>query len=154
RTVENVRNSDATLIICSDAHSNGVDDTRGAANSQHKPLREFRISPQDTLGDLESTGRKIADWINEVQVSVLNIAGPSEGEAQHYWKARECLVYALESVRRTQAIKQIGEPTVSYEGSRQETMDLFRHWDTIRWQGPAWLSGAVAVFGSIMSSNQ
>jgi len=36
---------------------------------------------------------------------------------------------------------------------RQEALDLFKHWDSIRWQGPAWLSAAAAVIGSIMSSN-
>jgi hypothetical protein len=38
---------------------------------------------------------------------------------------------------------------------RGEFVEVFRHWDTIRWQGPAWMSGIgiVTIAASLMASS-
>jgi hypothetical protein len=146
RTIKNVENADATLIIRSNAPSPGTDLTEETAKRLGKPCGVFRIEQDSDAAELARTGADIANWIGTIPGSLLNIAGPSEDEAHLYWNARECLTEAFTLLQQRQSFR-------SREVSREEAIDLFKHWDTIRWQGPAWLSAAVAVVGSVMSSS-
>jgi hypothetical protein len=80
RTEENVKNSDATLIIATDLSSAGEVLTQNLARKHQKPC--FVINIQGLLDDEDTFYqylRKFADqaalWLVENQVNVLNVAG-------------------------------------------------------------------------------
>ena len=81
RTRLNVRDSDATLILCCGALSGGTAYTAEVAVRLGRPLRV--VDPRKR-GELQAVRR----WLRDEQVSCLNLAGPREQEQPGiYWLA-------------------------------------------------------------------
>ncbi len=73
RTRQNVIDSDATLILYATKVSGGTLLTRRIAVELDRPYLCVRISDQ--------AAAEIAEWLNEVRPSVLNIAGPRDSSS-------------------------------------------------------------------------
>lgn len=71
RTLQNVIESDATLIITGKSLSGGTALTKEYADRRSKPL--LIINPADSRG-----GGKIKQWLAANNVRILNVAGPRE----------------------------------------------------------------------------
>jgi putative molybdenum carrier protein len=156
RTLANVRDAHATLVIHTGAPSPGTELTVDAARTSGKPIREVRVTLPPSPGEVSSAGEDIAQWIETVPGTILNVAGPRESEAPLYWPARECLHHAF-AILRTRGLLRPGGGDSDVETARflrGEFVELFRHWDTIRWQGPAWLSGIVTIAASVMAGSE
>ena len=86
RTIWNVRDSDATLIITWGPPTGGTAFTHACALNLEKPHRVVDL--------LEAPNpASVTDWIVEGQIRVLNIAGPREGKpAGIYTSAKSFLM--------------------------------------------------------------
>ncbi|HVY39144.1 MAG TPA: putative molybdenum carrier protein [Polyangia bacterium] len=147
RTRRNVLDADVTLVITAPGvSSRGTDLTIDVARAQQKKWASFQLDPTATPSHLRELATEMAAALKLAEGSILNIAGPRESEANLYWRARECLVEVFAILREQGLVAE------SRGQQRQEAFELFKHWDSIRWQGPAWLSGTAAVVGSIMSA--
>ena len=71
RTEWNVRDSDATLILCMGNLSGGTRVTADCARQYGKPLLIVDLQPPDDH-------TVVANWLGRYSVNVLNIAGPRE----------------------------------------------------------------------------
>jgi len=81
RTKWNVRDSDATLIICRDEPSGGTALTIKYCEQLGKPYEVYQLKAGEMLyvgGPEDPQG--IASWLNFHHVQVLNVAGPREGK--------------------------------------------------------------------------
>ena len=156
RTRLNVLASDTTLILHAlECDSPGTTLTLKTAESHAKPYRAFQLEATLPASGIETLARQIAEWLVMQPGSTLNIAGPRESEAGLYSTAfgvlKTTFVYLKEANALTIESSSDFERGQSY---RQELITLFTHWDNIRWQGPAWLTGSVAVVGSLLSSSE
>jgi len=80
RTKWNVRDSDATLILCLGEPSGGTALTIKYCEQLGKPFYVHRLNSEwGTYLDGEYFGEVIC-WLNTLHVSVLNVAGPREGK--------------------------------------------------------------------------
>jgi hypothetical protein len=147
RTVANVHDGDVTVIIRSEKPSPGTDLTERELTRQGKLGRVFVLPESVSKVALADIGTTIARWLETVPGSVLNIAGPRESEAAIYWSARESLVHAFQILQRLGCIGGHG-------AQEFDAIDLFKHWDMIRWQGPLWLTTAAVVAGTIMPTDR
>src|SRR5262245_22712448 len=95
RTIGNVRDAHATLVIHTGAPSPGTELTLRAARESGRPVREIRVTLPMSAGDLRSAGETIAAWVETTPGAILNVGGPRESEAPLYWPARECLHHAF-----------------------------------------------------------
>ncbi|HKA61280.1 MAG TPA: putative molybdenum carrier protein, partial [Methylomirabilota bacterium] len=154
RTVANVHDAHATLVIHTGSPSPGTELTVDAAHKSGKALREIRLALPVSAGDISSAGEDIAQWIETVPGTTLNVGGPRESEAPLYWPARECLHHAFSILRARGLLPSASDADVeTARFLRGEFVEVFRHWDTIRWQGPAWMSGIVTIAASLMASS-
>jgi len=71
RTLRNVQDSDATLILCIGAPVGGTAATLGFTRKVNKPHLLLDLAEQPPA-------RQVLDWIQEHRVGVLNVAGPRE----------------------------------------------------------------------------
>jgi hypothetical protein len=99
RTLANVRDSDATLILSHreypdqlDAMGAGTRLTAEAAIKSDRPLYFAHLVVGDSCA---ASLTDIADWIGENKISVLNIAGPRESECPGIYAAAYALVIVL-----------------------------------------------------------
>jgi hypothetical protein len=99
RTIANVRDAHATLVIHTDAPSPGTELTVDAARKSGKPLREIRVTLPGSAAEISSAAEDIAQWIETLPGTTLNVGGPRESEAPLYWPARECLHHAFSILR-------------------------------------------------------
>lgn len=79
RTKWNVRDSDATLVICRDEPTGGTALTIRHCERLEKPYMVYQL--RNAYGfcvDGEDAG-SVVYWLNVHRVKVLNVAGPSEG---------------------------------------------------------------------------
>lgn len=93
RTLANVRDSDATLILdMSDDPAGGAGSggTRLAAQAAEELDRPLFTARLDT-----GCVTEIADWIGAHRISVLNIAGPRESERPGIYAAARALISNL-----------------------------------------------------------
>ena len=91
RTVANVRDSDATLILSRGPLSGGTALTRDTARTRGKPLLVLDLRT--------ATPDDAAAWIKRQAISVLNVAGPRESAAPGiYQEASSYLRRVLGSV--------------------------------------------------------
>ena len=74
RTELNVRESDATLIICKGAPSGGTALTIKKAREQGKALLIIDLQKQPAF-------KPVCQWILDNNISTLNIAGPRESQS-------------------------------------------------------------------------
>lgn len=86
RTRRNVLDSNATLIICRVPLAGGTQATRDYAEQAGRPVRiiDLRLDADPN--------RRIVDWVQREEISILNVAGPSEHECPGiYDEARQLL---------------------------------------------------------------
>lgn len=74
RTEWNVRDSDATLILCRGAMSGGTRLTASLARRYRRPLLVLDLASDPDCG-------AAGIWLREQVIGVLNVAGPREGGA-------------------------------------------------------------------------
>ncbi len=74
RTVWNVRDSDATLVLVRDRPAGGTRLSIDAARRHGKPCRVVVLGGSERPAD-------VAAWLRRARVRVLNVAGPRESEA-------------------------------------------------------------------------
>ncbi len=86
RTKWNVRDSDATLIICRDEPTGGTALTIKYCEQLGKPYHVYQLKAGEVLyvGSQEDP-QSVAYWLNALEIEVLNVAGPREG--------RHCPIY-------------------------------------------------------------
>ncbi len=86
RTRLNVRDSDATLILCAGPLSGGTAYTAEIAASLGRPLRIVDPRQRDEL-------QAVRQWLVDERVACLNLAGPREQEQPGiYWLAYRWLL--------------------------------------------------------------
>ena len=90
RTLWNMRDSDATLILTFGPPSDGTQFTIECAQQLNKSYRIMNL-------DDEAHSDPVAKWLSENQVSILNIAGPRESfrPGVVYAQARSLLLSLL-----------------------------------------------------------
>ncbi len=93
RTEWNVRDSDATLILCRGELRGGTARTRDYAQAAGKPCRVVDLNqPPDV--------RAVLDWLDMQCVETLNVAGPRESQAPGtYEEARAYLLTLFRQLR-------------------------------------------------------
>lgn len=93
RTKANIRNSDGTVIIAHDLQSSGSALTRVLAHAAKKPLmvcdiadivacagKSFQDIPEGPLDQLLGFSERLATFVTEYRIQVLNVAGNRELE--------------------------------------------------------------------------
>jgi hypothetical protein len=78
RTLANVRDSDATLVLATADPSPGTDETIRCCQLLGRPLRVVRLHHS---AHSESHASEIAAWLAGLGVRVLNVAGPRESSS-------------------------------------------------------------------------
>jgi hypothetical protein len=80
RTEWNVRDSDGTLLLVTDAASAGTEQTREAARRLGRPLLSCHL---DEVPDVDHFRR----WLRAHKITILNVAGPRESESPGVYDA-------------------------------------------------------------------
>jgi len=80
RTKWNVRDSDATLIICRDEPTGGTALTIKYCEQLGRPFEVCRLNPDHYASPDSQTPLYYVYWLNALNVQVLNVAGPREGK--------------------------------------------------------------------------
>jgi hypothetical protein len=76
RTLQNVKDSDGTVIVYSDKLSGGTEQTVRFCIEQRRP----RLLIDASKIPIEEAAKLIADFVREKQIDILNVAGPRESE--------------------------------------------------------------------------
>ena len=100
RTKANVEAADGTVIIASNPSSTGSLATARFAYKAKKPWRVIEI-PTDSLNSWhDEQGKKLAEWIIENRIGVLNVAGNRDKvrDMIHHYAAYRILYSALENL--------------------------------------------------------
>lgn len=93
RTEANVRDSDATLILCRGLPSGGTDLTLRLARRYRRPCRVVDLDrPEPRLA--------VRRWLTENRVRVLNVAGPRASQSPGAGEAAKAYLLALLGHRR------------------------------------------------------
>ncbi len=103
RTMDNVLDSDATLIVLNDpvgGLSGGTRLTVGEAEKAGRPLLIINLADSPAL---DHQVDRIADWINENRIFVLNVAGPRESGCPGIYQAAHELMTGLLTVMKRDA---------------------------------------------------
>jgi len=82
RTKKNVEDSDATLIIIQNTSDKGTLLTKLLAKDKNKPILEVNLS-----GDIRTLINQFKIWVNDNNITRLNIAGPRESSSQGIYKS-------------------------------------------------------------------
>ena len=94
RTRLNVRDSDATLILTIRPPRGGTALTVELANALRRPHQLVDL-------DTSTSAAQIADWVRQLDVQVLNVAGPRESEVPGiYGRALELVATLLRLLSR------------------------------------------------------
>jgi len=91
RTEWNVRDADATLLLCRGEPTGGSALTEQVAARLGKPLRRQALRPDSS----EAAIAAIVAWLGREGVEVLNVAGPRESEAPGIGAEARTLLAAL-----------------------------------------------------------
>jgi hypothetical protein len=94
RTVRNVRDSDATLLITRGPPAGGSAATLEAARRLGKPILHIDLSRQKT----HAAASEVARWIEELAPRAMNVAGPRHSE--------DASIYALTKLVLTAALSR------------------------------------------------
>lgn len=76
RTLQNVKDSDGTVIIYSGTLSGGTEQTLRFCIEQHRPHELIDASKTP----VEQGAKAIADFVRENKIQTLNVAGPRQSE--------------------------------------------------------------------------
>ena len=74
RTERNVRDSDATLVLCRGVPTGGTELTVRLAREHGRPCLVVDL-------DAAPSAAAVADWLRAHQVRILNVAGPRESQS-------------------------------------------------------------------------
>jgi len=88
RTEWNVRDSDATLILCHGRPQGGTAQTIAFAEAQAKPCLILNL---DQSPDMQAT----RNWLSQSQIGVLNVAGPRESQPPGIYRRAKALLLTL-----------------------------------------------------------
>ncbi|HEX9179918.1 MAG TPA: putative molybdenum carrier protein [Burkholderiales bacterium] len=97
RTLRNVRDSDATLIICYGEPEGGTRQTLEFCERRNKP----RLRVDAAVTPEQEAARQVAAFVRKLGIRVLNVAGPraSKQPGAHAY-ARDVLALALSDLKR------------------------------------------------------
>jgi hypothetical protein len=76
RTLQNVKDSDGTAIICSEELGGGTEQTVRFCVEQQRPHQLIDASKVS----IEDAARLITDFIRKHKIDILNVAGPRQSE--------------------------------------------------------------------------
>jgi hypothetical protein len=138
RTISNIRNSDATLIITRGSMIGGTKLTWEEANRSGKPVLAIDLS-NCSLADNIS---RIQNWMTRVDPGILNIAGPRESEAAIYSDSKDVLAKSLLNGTVSDIERVMFEQAYAN----------FRHWDQIRWLVPYWFVTVTAGTYAVLAT--
>lgn len=96
RTVRNVRDSDATLILNLGDLEGGSLETLRIAERRGKPVRVVQLDAQPTDEELD----ELRDWLRVDAVSRLNVAGPRESKRPGTYRAAHAFLERLLPIAR------------------------------------------------------
>jgi hypothetical protein len=147
RTRKNVEESDGTLIVSHGVLQGGSRLTQDVARELGKTCLHVDLlhTPIGVAVD------QITAWADGGRLSTLNVAGPRGSEDSSIYQDC-CLVLAgvlAANARLTPDESDDNDIAIALHG---EVMNNFRHWDTIRWQVPAWYVAIAAGVLTISSA--
>ena len=76
RTLQNIKDSDGTVVVYSGKPSGGTEQTVRFCIEQRRP----RLLIDASKIPIEEAAKLIADFVREKQIDILNVAGPRESE--------------------------------------------------------------------------
>jgi len=88
RTEWNVRDSDATLILCHGKPQGGTAQTIAFAKALNKPCLILNL---DLPPDLQAA----RNWLSQSQIGVLNVAGPRESQSPGIYRQAKASLLSL-----------------------------------------------------------
>jgi hypothetical protein len=88
RTVRNVRESDATLILNLDELEGGSLETMRIAQRRGKPVRAVQLDAPPTDAELD----ELREWLRVNAVARLNVAGPRESKRPGIYQAARAML--------------------------------------------------------------
>ncbi len=92
RTRWNVRDSDATLILAAGPLVRGTALTRQEAERLGRPLLVINLERVVSPAEQAAAADRIRDWVEDLGVMVLNVAGPRESSTPGiYGRAKDLL---------------------------------------------------------------
>jgi len=126
RTRWNVRDSDASLIICCDEPEGGMALTIKCCEQMDKPYRVYPLAQGKYLDYGQDVPDGVINWMYVHQVQVLNVAGPREGKIfPIYDKAHHFFTCLFKLIQETPNRKDcVHEPTASYSVTPEEEFCL------------------------------
>lgn len=97
RTEQNVRDSDGTLILFEDFMSRGTELTAKLTRKLRRPLFKVDISGLCDWDDetFDQEIGSVVDWIEQLNIGVLNVAGPRESSAIGIGSAAQAFLVRL-----------------------------------------------------------
>lgn len=101
RTRLNIEASDGTVIIASNTESSGSVQTMQFAKKAKKHCLILPVHWNMPIGDQETMGLDLKEWIIDKQIGVLNVAGNRDMlDTSHHDIAREIVTHAIKSLTR------------------------------------------------------
>lgn len=94
RTVRNVRDSDATLILNLGELEGGSLETMRIAQRRGKPVRALQLDAPPTDAEL----LELREWLRANTVARLNVAGPRESKRPGVYQAARAMLERLLSI--------------------------------------------------------
>ena len=96
RTIANVRDSDATLILTSGALEGGTRLTRACCEQVGRPVITLEFPPEkEPTASVESGLPRLRSFLSETAAQTLNVAGPRASEWPDGYRAGRSLVTRL-----------------------------------------------------------
>jgi len=116
RTKWNVRDSDATLIICRDEPSGGTALTIKYCEQLRKPYQVYQLKAGESLyvGSPEDP-QSVAYWLNAMDIKVLNVAGPREGKHCPIYDHAYLFLSELFKLMQSTQDDDVYEPVIHYQ---------------------------------------
>jgi Circularly permutated YpsA SLOG family len=98
RTLQNVKDSDGTAILCSGKLSGGTEQTVRFCVEQRRP---HQLIDADKIST-KKAAQLISDFVRENKIEILNVAGPRQSEwPEGYEYASRALDFFLNSITAT-----------------------------------------------------
>lgn len=109
RTKINVETADATVIIASNPSSSGSRVTAQHSKKVGKPCLVIQVSSDMLLHEMDEEGLRIAQWILEKRINILNVAGNRDhfgAHPLHHSAAHRILTSAFQDLHRNDHLVQ------------------------------------------------
>lgn len=130
RTEANVRHSDATLILTHGPALGGTAYTKEILEREGRPFLHIDFNTTT----MNVSAQRVRFWLNNNSIQTLNVAGPRSSEdPKIYYKTKKVLLSVLATIA-DQETKYADIAITLYE----QSLENFRHWDTVRWLVPNW----------------